>query len=202
MRYLEARRALVRLHEFRRLAVLFWALTGIEGTGRVRYEIQRVALNDLPAIEGPRIPEVILQAGQRMQELLPSITTDAMNLGISLEKRIQPGVGDVDVGVVNMLVYRSAEAVDAIDRCIGAADEARHRAMLRLVIPIYWLVDLPALAVRWPWLILERAGLPVEQRRLERAEDPPVPRLRFDCSVVDRQQGQPRPGPRPDPQVS
>jgi hypothetical protein len=45
-----------------------------------------------------------------------------------------------------------------IDRCIGAADQARKDGLKRLVIPAYWLVDVPALTVRLPWLILEKGG--------------------------------------------
>ena len=38
--------------------------------------------------------------------------------------------------------------------------EIRRRAFLRLVIPLYWLVDIPALVVRFPFMVLRAAGLP------------------------------------------
>lgn len=36
----------------------------------------------------------------------------------------------------------------------------QRRAFMRSVVPIYWLVDIPALVIRWPFLVLRAAGLP------------------------------------------
>jgi hypothetical protein len=54
---------------------------------------------------------------------------------------------------------------DFLNRLVGAATDEKQRAFRRLVIPIYWLVDIPAVLIRWPWLILEAAGLPRDIER-------------------------------------
>jgi hypothetical protein len=160
----EAHWALVRFREFRRLAVLSWALAGnISVEGRVMYEIRHVADTEVSAMDEARIAAAIIQAGQKRQQLLPTITRDAKKLGIAAETRLQPRIGEIESRVGTVLFGgRPADNLDAIDNCIGAAKVARQRALVRLLVPIYWLIDIPALAVRLPWLILKKAGLPPE----------------------------------------
>jgi hypothetical protein len=144
MHYFEARQVLKRLREFRRLALLSWTLTGgLEVGGRLMYEIARVAADDLPAIEPASIPDQLRKWDRSIQEMIPTVKVHAAQLDVSLDQNGYNVLKD-------LLVEQPQAALDAIDRCIGAADEARHRALLRLVIPTYWLVDIPALAVRWP----------------------------------------------------
>src|SRR3990172_4359785 len=50
--------------------------------------------------------------------------------------------------------------LDVIDRCIGTAQLAKKRALKRLLLPWYWIIDIPALIVRIPFLILRATGLP------------------------------------------
>ncbi len=119
------------------------------------YEIARVGADDLPKIEPASIPDRLREWDRSIQEMIPTVKAHAAQLDVSLD---QNGYNVLE----DLLMDQPQAALDAIDRCIGAADVARHRALLRLVIPIYWLVDVPALAVRWPWLIMNRAGLPAE----------------------------------------
>jgi hypothetical protein len=52
------------------------------------------------------------------------------------------------------------EVLDAIDRCIGAAANAKRRIGARLLKPWCWLVDVPALIVGWPFYVMRKAGVP------------------------------------------
>jgi hypothetical protein len=54
----------------------------------------------------------------------------------------------------------TAWVIDLVDRCIGAAMDARRAAMVRLFSPWCWVVDVPSLILRLPFLILRGAGLP------------------------------------------
>ena len=70
-----------------------------------------------------------------------------------------------DQDAKNWILPPPERALAVIDICIGAAKRAQRDGLKRLLIPIYWLVDLPALMIRWPWLILEKAGLPPDIER-------------------------------------
>jgi len=50
--------------------------------------------------------------------------------------------------------------LDAIDKCIGAAQFVKRRIAARLLKPWCWLVDVPALLVGWPFEVLRKAGVP------------------------------------------
>ena len=52
------------------------------------------------------------------------------------------------------------EIEDTLDRCVGAAEFAKKRALARLLKPWCWLVDVPALIVAWSFLVMKKAGVP------------------------------------------
>lgn len=69
------------------------------------------------------------------------------------------GVVDQDIG--HTLVATN-NVLDAIDRCIGAAEFVKGQLLARLVKPWCWLVDVPALIVGWPFVIMRKAGVPAK----------------------------------------
>lgn len=156
-----------RVREFRRILMLTWSLTGgLRVDARVMYEIAQVQQN-LPAIEPNDIPNRLREWDRKIQEMIPAVRGYARQLDVALEHWVQPEAGDPinHFDVLDNLTLETAVTLNTIDRIIGATEAARNRALVRLLIPVYWLIDVPALAVRWPWLILERAGLPVEYER-------------------------------------
>jgi hypothetical protein len=54
----------------------------------------------------------------------------------------------IDQNVGHKHVSRQT-VLDAIDRCIGAANAVKRRIGFRLIKPWCWLVDVPALMVAW-----------------------------------------------------
>lgn len=65
----------------------------------------------------------------------------------------EQAIDDYDRGIKRIYI------LDCLNRAVGTAERAKHRALMRLC-PWYWVIDIPALALRVPFLILRRAGLP------------------------------------------
>ena len=107
---------------------------------------------------------------QRIQWALPEIMGFASELSVnttfwsgSHALGFQPLNGLAAITEDESRTHISRQQIaDLLIRCRGAAQQELHRAIRRLVIPVYWLVDVPALVIRWPFLILRAAGLPRE----------------------------------------
>ena len=53
----------------------------------------------------------------------------------------------------------TSDIIGHLDRAVGAATEAKRKALYRLL-PWHWIIEIPALVLRIPFLILRKAGLP------------------------------------------
>jgi hypothetical protein len=168
--FFKATRALKVLRDYRHNAVLYWALFPVPDQGSVAHAIAVVA-NELIAKQWGA-PEME-QLRRRVNELTVPVMQTALDLGVStaITVKLPPvsGGGSATIDVLehltdldptNWLKPSPGLALDTIDRCIGAAEEAKRHGLIRLIVPLYWLVDIPAALVRWPFLILRKAGLP------------------------------------------
>jgi hypothetical protein len=105
---------------------------------------------------------------QRIHWALPSVVRYANELGVdttfssgsrALGYQRLNGLAAITEDEAHTLISRP-HIVDLLTRCSAAAHQEMHRSFRRLVIPVYWLVDIPALVIRWPFLVLQAARLP------------------------------------------
>lgn len=178
MNYFRARKALERFREYRRDALLYWLLFTAPCQDAMGQEIAALT-DEVNAMSAEELAATRLRIPRRLNELAPALQRYAYELGMSpkfiFRIPLDGGGGEeVEIDVFANLTDRDlwnpltpppARSLDIIDMCVGAADLARSEGLKRLVIPIYWLVDVPALLIRWPWLILEAAGLPPDIER-------------------------------------
>lgn len=175
--YFRARHAVVLFREFRHKALLYWALFPGPNHATVLDEIAGVA-GELDAVAPDDVSAERRTIRRRLNELTPTLTSYARELEVwimySVRMPMIAGGEQMAIHALESLTHEDpmdagnlppGTTLNAIDRCIGAAEQAKRAGLIRLLVPIYWLVDIPALAVRWPWLILERAGLPPDIER-------------------------------------
>lgn len=148
MNYFEARRAESFFREFKRLALDFWDAEEHNDSERSRQ--RREQLNSL--LYSANTFATSLNAGVTIQQFPPLALGGAV-----LPMNLLRAVIDPDQGYTRIPHWR---ALDAIDGCIGAAQYHRRRGLGRLLNPLCWLVDVPAALVRWPFLIMRKAGVP------------------------------------------
>lgn len=167
MTYFEARRAEALFKEYRALALAYRAAltpapqspdAWMAGPGGLR----------------PTETEKSLALRQKIFLKQPEVVHWANRLGVDVRGQSFPAptVGDpvipfnllarvVDQNIGHTLVSTN-DVLDTIDRCIGAAEFVKGQLLARLVRPWCWLVDVPALIVGWPFVIMRKAGLPAK----------------------------------------
>jgi len=161
MNYFEARRAERLFREYRTLALEYW---------NARPPDERDFFDTLSEKAPDSIESVRLR--EQINLLYPEVNDISMRLGVSVvfKRYPAPAIGG-PVLPVNVLLsvvdqemgHKPIETqmiLDMIDRCIGTAKVVKRRSLKRLLIPWYWLIDVPAIIVRFPFLILRNAGLP------------------------------------------
>src|SRR2546426_2082441 len=161
MNYFEARRAERLFREYRKLALEYW---------NARPPDERDFFDTLSEKAPESLESVRLR--EQINLLYPEVNDLAMNLGVSVvfQSYPAPAIGG-PVLPVNVLLsvvdqemgHKPIETqmiLDMIDRCIGTAKVVKRRSLKRLLIPWYWLIDVPTIIVRFPFLILRNAGLP------------------------------------------
>ena len=161
MNYFEARRAERLFREYRKLALEYW---------NARPPDERDFFDTLSEKAPESLESVRLR--EQINLLYPEVNDLAMNLGVSVvfQSYPAPAIGG-PVLPVNVLLsvvdqemgHKPIETqmiLDMIDRCIGTAEVVKRRSLKRLLIPWYWLIDVPTIIVRFPFLILRNAGLP------------------------------------------
>ena len=161
MNYFEARRAERLFREYRTLALEYW---------NARPPDERDFFDTLSEKAPESLESVRLR--KQINLLYPEVNDLAMNLGVSVvfQSYPAPAIGG-PVLPVNVLLsvvdqemgHKPIETqmiLDMIDRCIGTAKVVKRRSLKRLLIPWYWLIDVPTIIVRFPFLILRNAGLP------------------------------------------
>src|SRR2546425_2496443 len=167
MNYFEARRAERLFREYRTLALEYW---------NARPPDERDFFDTLSEKAPESIESVRLR--EQINLLYPEVNDIAMRLGVSVVFKTYPapaiGGPVIPVNVLLSVVdqemgHKPIEKqmiLDMIDRCIGTAEVVKRRSLKRLLTPWYWLIDVPAIIVRFPFLILRNAGLQatVEER--------------------------------------
>jgi hypothetical protein len=162
MDYFEAKRAERLFREYRSLALSYW---------RAKPQDSRDRLAVAHKVDPPESAE---SRGLREEINLhfPDVYNNATHLGVGVNwvSYPPPAVGGPAVPVNLLLSVVDQEmghgrisrqkVLDVIDRCIGAAELAKRSALKRIFLPWYWVIDLPAVLIRVPFLILRRAGLP------------------------------------------
>jgi hypothetical protein len=164
MNYFEARCAEAAFRKYKDLALEYW---------RVAPEDTRDRLDIRAGASNPETEESITLRAT-INQILPEVTTYAHRLGVGVIVHSYPapvvggpvlplnllgsvvdrrrGHGPISVGMI----------LDKMDECIGAAAFMRRRAFWRLVVPVFWIVDVPAVVIRIPFLILRAAGVPAK----------------------------------------
>jgi hypothetical protein len=165
MTYWEARKMEAVFRRYRQLAIDYWAAVTPINYGSSGW------------MAGPGAPthqdtEKSLELRTHLTTLEPEVMLYAQHLGVGVggQSFPAPAVGgpvipfnllscvtDQWVGHKHVPV---ATVLDAIDRCIGAAQFAKRTLGARLVKPWCWLVDVPALIVGWPFEVMRKAGVP------------------------------------------
>ncbi len=161
MNYFEARRAERLFREYRKLALEYW---------NARPPDERDFFDTLSEKAPDSIESVRLR--EQINLLYPEVNDLAMRLGVSVvfQSYPAPAIGGPVIPVNVLLSVVDQEMghkpigkqmiLDVIDRCIGTAEVVKRRSLKRLLIPWYWLIDVPTIIVRFPFLILRNAGLP------------------------------------------
>jgi hypothetical protein len=158
MNYFRARAAVIALDQFSELVGLYWR--ALPPDNRASFELlgERPESDDSFALR------------QRIHWVLPTVAGYADELGVnrtfwsgSHALGFQPldGLAVITQDERRTHVSRP-HIVDLLTRCRAAAQAEQRRAFWRMVIPVYWLVDVPALLIRWPFLVLRAARLPSE----------------------------------------
>jgi len=147
MNYFEAVHAERVLKTFRRLVLEYWA-----------------------ARDEPPSPDKSLR--QRVAEMVNPARQAANDVGsptsISYREPLMVGGATFNLNVFELVLDESrkqftigtSDIISYLDRAVGAAAEAKRKALYRLILPWYWIIDIPALLLRIPFLILRKAGLP------------------------------------------
>lgn len=154
--------AVFRFRQFKVLALKYW---------NAQPRDDRDWNSSSSGAEAPESNES-LKLREEINLLIPTVTNDAERLGADIHYKSFPApvVGGpvIPVNVLQSVVDQDIghaplskqEILDAIDRCIGTAITVRRHAFWRLILPWYWIIDIPATIARIPFLILRQAGLP------------------------------------------
>lgn len=162
MNFFHAVMAVFRFRQFKVLALKYWNAQPPDDRD---YYVRT---------SGVKAPESSgsIDLRQKINLLLPIVTNDAERLDapINYTSYPAPAVGGpvIPVNILFCVVDQDMghrplskqEILDAIDRCIGTAKTVRRHAFWRLILPWYWIIDIPATIARIPFLILRQAGLP------------------------------------------
>src|SRR3989442_7347795 len=165
MTYLEARRIEHLFRHYRQLALTYWATVEWIDYGGHGWMADPGAplFRDTPQS---------LPLRQEITTLIPQMQHWANRVGAGVTGQSYPAAavgGPVipfnllgcvtDLWVGHRYVDKQ-DVLDAIDRCIGAADFVRRRILARLLRPWCWVIDVPALVVYWPFAVMRKAGVP------------------------------------------
>lgn len=166
MTYFEARRAERVLKEYRDLAFRYWkAKPKREPTGH-----EWMADRQPDPESQDSIP-----LREQLNKSYPKVSVFAQHLGVptQITSYPAPAIGGpiVHADLLNCVIDQhvgqssvpKAEVVDAIDKCIGMAQNLQeHLFWKQAVNPLYYLIMAAGFVLRIPFLILEQAGLPHE----------------------------------------
>ena len=164
MNYFEAKRAECFFRTYKDLATKYWSLSPEDTRNR------RDRAMGAPHHE----TEGSTKLREQINQMLSEVNFNAYSLGIGVNVQSYPppvtGGPVVPVNILGSVVDQKKGhqtisrtlIIDKIDQCIGTAKSAKRRGFWRLVIPVFWIIDVPALIIRVPFLILRAAGLPAK----------------------------------------
>ncbi|MFH1550857.1 MAG: hypothetical protein ABIH04_09905 [Planctomycetota bacterium] len=167
MGYTGSLMALRKIEEFRNTALHYWAVTG-----RLGPETKQKALSSIDSYSNadkqndetvsPYTPEALRE---KLACMVTEVEKASLYVGVSPEI----GLGAPIVGYRTLNVFREVysdrdllpmrDIVDYINSAIGAARSLKSKYFWRRINPFCWLVDIPALVIRWPFLILRAVGI-------------------------------------------
>lgn len=161
MNYFEAKRIYNLMVQFRPLSLEYWGKKPKDD--RTWYDKDlRIA---------PESDESVLLR-EEINKLIPVVDTAAIEMGINtiMQSYPAPVVGGpvLDVHLFLSVITQDLghggisqqEVLDHLNRCVGLAEDEKRNAFWRLVLPWYWLIDIPATVVRLPFAIMLKVGLP------------------------------------------
>lgn len=162
MIFFSAMLAVFRFRQFKVLALRYW---------NAQPPDDRDWYSSSSGAKAPESDESLILR-EKINLLIPSVTNDAERLGADIYYKSfpAPAVGGpvIPVNILQSVVDQDMghaplskqTILDAINRCIGTAMTLRRHAFWRLILPWYWIIDVPATIARIPFLILRQAGLP------------------------------------------
>lgn len=165
MTYLEARSVEALFKKYRSLAEEYWA-------ARIPAPSSPHAWMAGPGGLRPTETEKSRELRREISERQPEVIHWAARLGVGVTGQSVPAaaVGGpiIPFNFLACVVDQAAghthvsseQVLDAIDHCIGAAANTKRRLLARLLKPWCWLVDVPALIVGWPFVVMRKAGVP------------------------------------------
>jgi len=162
MNYFEAERNERLLRRFKKLALAYW------GTKKTQQDEQEAEYHADPDPDAGGNPNLRRQLNEMQTEALQ--LGKRLGVNVILEWYPPPAVGGpvintdifsaaVDQSMISYGRLPEQGIIDALDQCIGAASALRRKAAWRMVSPWWWVVDIPALILRVPFLILRQAGV-------------------------------------------
>jgi len=157
MNYFRARQAVKAIAEFTELVDRYWQALPSDERGFFWGPPRQESAESWPLRQG--IQWALPRVSMYTHEL--GVDTTFLSGSHALGFRRISGLAAITEDEQDTHISRP-HIVDLLTRCQAAAVHEKHRAFLRLVIPVYWLVDIPALLIRWPFLVLRAAGLPQE----------------------------------------
>jgi len=163
MNYFSARRAEGLFREYRQLALAYWAsLPDDTSRSSTRRKADSGDENVDPLVLREQINLRFPEVNKLAQEL--------GGVGITVESYPAPAVGGpiLPINVLLSVIDRNmghgtipkVNIVDVINRAIGSAAVVRKRKFWRMIVPLYWPIDILAFAIRLPFVILRKAGIP------------------------------------------
>lgn len=160
MNYFRANKYVKLFEEFKILTHEYWSKLPEQHSDYMDMPIKYEETNESFAIRA------------QIARLLPHIEEAASTLGISyiMKSYPPPAVGGVVVPVnvyesvikpqIGWAVLDRKTIIDTLIQSISVAEAARRNALIHMLLPWNWIIDLCAFVIRVPFIILRRAGLP------------------------------------------
>ncbi len=154
--------------QYKNLVLKYWAEVPLENVRSISF----IARQTLGQVEPLSTNALLLR--EEITAMMPEVIELANELGVStmVQSIPPPAVGGVIIpinllhaSIDQMMGHGQISRIDILDRinmCIGASQTMKRNKFRRLMNPLYWPVDILTLAIRLPFIVLRRAGLPQE----------------------------------------
>jgi len=146
MNYLEAVHAKRVLKKYRELSTRYWDAMGADNIQDQKVLRRQVAERINAATQAAKDVGSPISISQQSPTAGGIINLNVFELVLDEYRKQFP------IGKTNIIGY--------LDRAVGAATEAKRKALYRLILPWYLMIDIAALVLSIPFLIFRKAGLP------------------------------------------